>query len=230
MITSQELQVQIEEIFTQIKNAKSIEELKSIQNQDQYAYLKKYDIPESKYPRLDISLTTKDIEFLKQRNLLDKNGFLFKGIAKNNSLSPLEKLLYSILWKSGDLVKGKEKHIHDGVSGKDDKKDALVFYYFGKHLADKSNPIIDQHVIRAWKAFQALEDKSQNFEEKLSEKDVTPKDKDTCEKYIKWHNDFDLKKVEPIEFTYYVDRLLFALGKYLKDCHRRMHITNSKKD
>ena len=42
------LKKQIIEIFTQIKNAKSIEELKSIQNQDQYAYLKdkNFNIPD----------------------------------------------------------------------------------------------------------------------------------------------------------------------------------------
>ena len=216
------LKKQIIEIFTQIKNAKSIEELKSIQNQDQYAYLKdkNFNIPESKYPRLVISLTTKDIESLKEKNFLDKDGFLCKSIAESDSLSSLEKLLYSILWKSGDLVKVKEKHIHDGVVGRNDKKDALVFYYFGNHLADKSNPIIDQHVIRAWKSFQAANDESQNFEEKLSSKDVTPRDKEACEDYIKWQNDCPLKDVKPNEFTYYVDRLLFALGKYLKSQSR----------
>jgi hypothetical protein len=219
MTELQNLQDQIIEIFTKIEEASSIEELKSIQNQDQYAHLKKYDIPESKYPRLGISLTTKDIDILKEKNLLDKDGLLSMGIAKNDPLSPLsplEKLLYSILWKSGDLVKHKEKHIHDGVFGREDKKNALVFYYFGKHLADKSNPIIDQHVIRAWLSFQASKNKFQNIEKILSKKDVTRKDKEACQEYIDWQNNHKLKKVKPIEFTYYVDRLLFAFGKYLK--------------
>lgn len=220
------LKKQVIEIFTKIEKAKSIEELKSIQNQDQYAYLndKKFNIPENKYPRLNISLTSDDIKFLKEKNFLDKDGFLCKSLATNNDLlsplSPLEKLLYSILWKSGDLVKNKEKHIHDAVVGSNDKEDGLVFYYFGKHLADKSNPIIDRHVIRAWKSFKAINDKSQNFEEELSSEDVTPKDKEVCEDYIKWQNDCPLKELNPNEFTYYVDRLLFALGKYLKSQSR----------
>jgi hypothetical protein len=243
MITSQErqtqlqkLQDQIKGIFKQIENATSIEELKSIENQDQYAYLKdkKFNIPESKYPRLDISLTKEDITSLKEKNFLDKDGVLCKSIATKNDLltplSPLEKLLYSILWKNGDL--GKEKHIHDGVIGRDDKKNALVFYYFGKHLAEKSNPIIDQHVIRAWKSFKAVNDESQNFEEKLGEKDVTRKDKEVCEDYIDWQNKIKMKikKDVHIDFAYYVDRLLFALGKYLKYCHRKIYIPNLKKD
>jgi hypothetical protein len=217
MTALQNLQDQIIEIFTKIEEASSIEELKSIQNQDQYAYLKdkKVDIPENKYPRLDISLTADEIKFLKEKGLLNENGSIPLKLAKNNALSPLEKLLYSILWKNGDL--GKEKHIHDGVIGRPDKKDSLVFYYFGKHLANKSNPIIDRHVIRAWLSFQASKNKFQNIEKILSKKDVTPKDKEACQEYIDWQNNHKLKKVEPIEFTYYVDRLLFAFGKYLKE-------------
>lgn len=212
MATLQELQDDIKEIFNKIEAAGSIEELKLIKNQ--YPYIEKFDIDEEKYPRLDLSLSIDEIEYLKKEKLLESNGAISKKLAKNNSLSPLEKLLYSILWKNGDL--NKEKHIHDGVLGRDDKKDALVFYYFGKHLADKSNPIIDQHVIRAFLSFQASKNKFNNIEKILSKENITKSDKKTCQEYIDWQNNHKLKKAETIEFTYYVDRLLFALGKYLK--------------
>jgi hypothetical protein len=213
METLQKLQNDIKVIFSKIEAAKSIEELKLIINLNQYPYLKKFD--EKKYPRLDISLTTKDIDYLKEKNLIDKDGFLCKSIAESDSLSSLEKLLYSILWKNGDL--GKESHIINGVIGGPDKKSGFVFYYFGRHLENKTNPIIDQNVIRAFSSFQASKNKFQNIEKILNKKDVTAKDKKECEEYIAWQNQHKLKKAEPLEFTYYVDRLLFALGKYLKN-------------
>jgi hypothetical protein len=214
MATLQGLQNDVTAIFSKIEAAKSIEELKAIQNLKEYPYLKEFDIDERKYPRLDISLTIEEVKSLKKEGLLESNGSISLNLAKNNALSPLEKLLFSILWKNTDL--GKEKHIIEGVIGRDDKKDSLVFYYFGRYLANKSNPIIDQHVIRAWLFLQASKDKSQNFEKILSKKNVASIDKVACEKYIDWQNRHKLKKTEPIEFTYYTDRLLFALGKYLK--------------
>lgn len=213
MASLEDLQNNITTIFNKIEEAESIEELKLIQKQ--YPYLEKF--PEEKYPKLDISLTKKEIKILEKEGLLDSNGVIPKNLAKNSPLSPLEKLLYSILWKNGDL--GKEKHVIEGVIGRDNKKDSLVFYYFGRHLANKSNPIIDQHVIRAWLSFKASKGKYQNFEEILNKTSVNAKDKKECEEYIAWQNKHKLKKIKPIEFTSYVDKLLFTLGKYLKNAN-----------
>ena len=133
MATLQELQNDITAIFGKIEVAKSIEELKAIQNLKEFPYLKEFDIDERKYPRLDISLTIEEVKSLKKEGLLEPNGSISLNLAKNNALSPLEKLLFSILWKNTDL--GKEKHIIEGVIGRDDKKDSLVFYYFGVNMA-----------------------------------------------------------------------------------------------
>ncbi len=219
MATLQKLQNDVSVIFSKIEVAKSIEELKSIQNLKEFPYLKEFDIDERKYPRLDISLTLEEVKSLKKEGLLESNGSISLNLAKNNALSPLEKLLFSILWKNTDL--GKEKHIIEGVIGRDDKKDSLVFYYFGRHLDNKTNPIVDQNVIRAFSSFQASKNKFQNIEKILNKKDVTAKDKKECEDYIAWQNQHKLKKAEPLDFTYYVDRLLFALGKYLKNQYKK---------
>ena len=96
------------------------------------------------------------------------NKYLFFLVAKNfkeenwNLVFTIKyKLLYSIIWKNGDLLK--VKHIIQGILESEienvdnndkefvEKQDSLVFYQFGKYLTKKNNePIIDQHVVRAF--------------------------------------------------------------------------------
>jgi hypothetical protein len=69
---------------------------------------------------------------------------------KINDLPPLTKLLYAVLWKNGDLAK--VKHVVKGILDKRDESDnSIIFYQFGRHLSEKkSEPIVDQHVLRAF--------------------------------------------------------------------------------
>ena len=73
-------------------------------------------------------------------------------IEQKDLKTPTEKLLYAALWKNGDLLK--ITHIIRGIQGDDTaESSAMTFYYFGKFLANPAkSPIIDQHVIRAYKA------------------------------------------------------------------------------
>ena len=212
----------VKKIFDLIEAATSIDKLNEIQNQFTIEEMKK-NFPSEKYPQLRLSLSNDDIEQLKTDGFLDEDGSISKkcanGIELKKTLTPLEKLLYSVLWKNGDL--GKEKHISDGVLENRDSKyikgeTGLVFYYFGQHLKDKKKPIIDQHVIRAFKLYQALNDGVEDIDKILKMDTLNSKDKDTCLSYIKWQNEHKLKASNPIEFTYHLDRLLFGLGKSLK--------------
>jgi hypothetical protein len=70
----------------------------------------------------------------------------------------MEKLLYALAWKNGDLRK--VKHIVAGIlSSEDDAANkAIVFNQFGIYLSGKRNePIIDQHVLRAFAIFKYRE-------------------------------------------------------------------------
>jgi hypothetical protein len=52
-------------------------------------------------------------------------------------------------WKNNDLKK--LKHIIEGIKDENEyKKTGIVFYQFGKHLRNIGEPIIDQHVLRAF--------------------------------------------------------------------------------
>ena len=215
--------IRVKKIFDMIEKAESIDSLKEIQNTEFTEGQRKKYFPGDKYPQLKLSLSNKEIEQLKADGFLDGNGSLSKKCADEKSLiknmTPLEKLLYSVLWKNGDL--GKEKHITDGVlrnrdSGYVKGETGLVFYYFGLHLDDKKNPIIDQHVIRAFKLFRSKNPSITEIDMIIKKDTVTDKDKAVCEDYISWQNKLALKAYDPFEFTYNLDRLLFGLGKSLK--------------
>ena len=212
----------VKDIFSLIDKANSIDDLEKIQNEFSPKEIKD-NFPSGKYPKLKFSLSNEDIEQLKTDGILNQDGTISKLCADadklKKNLTPLEKLLYSVLWKNGDL--GKEKHITDGILENRDSKyikgeTGLVFYYFGQHLKDKKKPIIDQHVIRAFKLYQALNDGVEDIDKILKMDTLNSKDKDTCLSYIKWQNEHKLKASNPIEFTYHLDRLLFGLGKSLK--------------
>jgi hypothetical protein len=209
----------VKKIFSLIENASTIDELIGIQNQFTQKEIKDY-FPSDKYPQLEFSLSPEEVNQLKKEKVLDSDGTISKCCAKNNVLrTPLEKLLYSIIWKNGDL--GKEKHITDGVLATRENKEiknekGLVFYQFGKHLEDKNNPIIDQHVVRAFSVYEACQSDIEQINNILKKETINAKDKDVFSRYFKWQSKHKLKASDPIEFTYYLDRLLFGLGKSIK--------------
>jgi hypothetical protein len=209
----------VAKLFKSIENAKSFNVLIDIENSDQFTDKeRKSNFPDKRYPHLKFSITPDDIDNLKSAKFLEEDGSLSLNCANDKILkTPLEKLLFSVLWKNGDL--GKEKHITDGIisnrdNGKVKSEKGLVFYYFGKYLKQKTNPIIDQHVIRAFMLYEIGNER--NCEEILRKKTVSAKDKPICLKYINWQNQLLLKKDDPEMFSYHLDRLLFGLGKSIK--------------
>jgi len=174
----------------------------------------------NKFPRLRFNLSSDEVLTLKRDGFLDEKNRLSSKLASQESLSPMEKLLYSVLWKQGDL--GKERHIVSGILGAANSDQGLVFNYFGKHLENKVSPIIDQHVIRAFRVKCAVfTDKEVK---RIRSKDLAIGKKDANEKiividkYLEWHKSQREKYPDHMrdDFTYYLDLLLFGLGKYIK--------------
>lgn len=209
----------VKDLFKLIEKAESINGLIEIENGPKFTDAeRKKNFPGRNYPQLKLSITLDDINTLKRAKFLEEDGSLSLNCANENILkTPLEKFLFSVLWKNGDL--GKEKHITDGIIGNRDNvrvtdEKGLVFYYFGKHLNQKINPIIDQHVIRAFMLYK--NGNKENCEKILSKKTVSAKDKEICLEYINWQKDRLDKKADPEMFSYHLDRLLFGLGKSIK--------------
>lgn len=198
-------------VFKEIESKKTCEELATII--DSNATLSKYKLPTDKYPPIKFSITPEEKEQLK--GLVNKDGNINENI-NYESEGILAKLFYAMAWKNGDLPK--LKHIVNGIfnSEKDsiEQETGLVFYQFGKHLANPfKEPIIDQHVMRA---FAVRNTQQFAIGNKLT---YTPKEqKILIDEYKKWlvSNEIQQELRNDVDYMYYVDLVLFAAGRAIK--------------
>ncbi|WP_187264469.1 hypothetical protein [Pontibacter beigongshangensis] len=214
-MNDREAAVLVKEIFTKIEQANSIEQINNIVSET--AELWKNRMDEISYPKIVYNITRSEIEELKKNNIITEDGKLSEEIS-SGELDPLTKLLYAIVWKNGDLKK--VKHIIQGITSEqdDNKDDGLVFYQFGKYLTKTiGEPIIDQHVIRAFGVFSSMSNDSEIKRlRRLSI--ITKKEKAYIYAYKEWLNSSvlkeDLKNIK--DYSYYIDKVLFAVGKTIK--------------
>ncbi len=189
-------------IFARIENSETEEELNRIAAE--------YDLNliENKYPRLGMKISAEEILELKENKVLtidvDNNLTI-----NQERLNPIAKLLYALVWKQGDLQKLKQiiQGIEEVENPDKDKKDALVFYCYGNHLGNpRKFPIIDQHVVRAFNLFKY----SSNSDFVRKSDKVYQVDR---QNYLHWYSKFENKSSD---FLYYLDRLLFEIGRKVK--------------
>lgn len=113
----------------------------------------------------------------------------------------------------------KVKHIIEGiVSGQqDDKESGLVFYQFGKYLSrSPGEPIIDQHVLRAFGVYKAEADR-EKIDRSKGLTLITKKEKALIEEYKLWlRTDLTKELRANDDYAYHVDKVLFAVGKSIK--------------
>ena len=171
-------------------------------------------IKEEKYPRFKLSLSAKEIEDMKNEGILNDeykiSPEIFDGKSRKKPLTPLEKLLLSVIWKNGDY--GKEKYIIEGIRVQEnlEQKDIpnrFVFWNFGRYLVDKTKPIVDRHTAKA-------------YHEIRNNKANANKNKTDYENYLDWFkhiidND-DFKEFNKEDVAYYLDSILFEYGKKTK--------------
>lgn len=164
---------------------------------------------ENKYPRLEIKISAEEILELKESKVLtvDADNNL---TVNQESLNPIAKLLYALVWKQGDLQKLKSiiQGIEEVEDPDNDKKTALVFYCYGNHLGDPARfPIIDQHVVRAFNLFM---DPSNSDSIRKSDK----VDQTDRQNFLNWYSNKFVNRSS--DFLYYLDRLLFEIGRTVK--------------
>ncbi len=203
----------IKRLLTKIQkdNSKSILTDEEIEN-----FLKD---KERKYPRFKLSLSCDEIGKMKVEGILNsENKISPKIFDGKKELTPLEKLLLGVIWKNGDY--GKEKCIIDGINAQEssaskDIPTPFVFWNFGRYIADKTMPIVDQHTARAYR--KIIYDKI----EENDKKDAYANNNETeYENYLKWFeqiiNGGDFKELPKEDAAYYFDSILFEYGKKLK--------------
>jgi hypothetical protein len=204
----------IRDTFNILLEAKSIDRVNSIL--DDLHVDKKYRMDDKTYPQIKFKITKNEIDELKKEKLLSEENFI-TDVSNQNTLT---KLLYSVAWKNGDLKK--IRHIIEGITSdpNDNKKNALVFYQFGKFLTKKpGEPIIDQHVLRAFGIYKALKDNNKQAIERLSTLSiVSSKEKNLIEDYKNWlKNELTVELLKCDNYAYHVDKVLFAVGKKVKN-------------
>ncbi|MDW5288883.1 hypothetical protein [Formosa sp. PL04] len=214
-MTNQETKIFTDNIFNLIKKSENIEDLISIEENE---FEDKFKMDITSYPKIEFEITPTEIDALISNDFLDCD-FNFRADVSSKITDPLTKLLYSLAWKNGDLKK--LKHIAKGISeiesNEDNQEKALVFYQFGKYLTKTDGqPIIDQHVIRAF-SISKLNDSAliEKFR-KLSI--ITKKEKENISNYIKWLKSDELsdKLKSKKNYSYHIDRILFATGRKTK--------------
>ena len=202
----------IRRTFEKLLKSKTVDEVEEIL--DDLEIDKKNRMDDNSYPRLKFKITKEEINGLKENGIITADNLL----TDISNADTLTKLLYAVSWKNGDLKK--VKHIIEGIiSGQeDDKENGIVFYQFGKYLTKKSGePIIDQHVLRAFGIFKADGDKEKI--EKLRRLSlITKREKELIEQYKQWlQTDLTNELRDNDNYSYHVDKVLFAVGKSVKD-------------
>ncbi len=205
----------VKNIFTEILIAPDVSALRGILTN--HPALNMWRMDRSKYPELQLELTAKDISSL----MADK---LDEGLRLHPDLSarletPLEKLLYALAWKNGDLQK--VAHIIKGAA--DVKSTALtngpgqVFRQFGRHLADRSESIVDQHVLRAFELYEQTNTPNAAKVKAIRKKINWDKDVACIERYKLWLNEhFRERQDSEPGLVVNIDMVLFALGRAIK--------------
>lgn len=205
----------VKNTFTEILNAPDVSALKEMLTN--HPTLNNWQMDRSKYPELQLELTAKDISSL-MADKLDEDLRLHADLSARLE-TPLEKLLYALAWKNGDLQK--VAHIIKGAA--DARPTALtngpgqVFRQFGRHLADRSESIVDQHVLRAFELYEQMNTPNSAKVKAIRKKINWDKDVACIERYKLWLNEhFNERQDSEPGFVVNIDMVLFALGRAIK--------------
>lgn len=216
-MTNEEAKEFTNNVFNRICKSESIDKIETIF--EDLKIPEKNRMKSDTYPQIKFEINKQDIVSLIEKGLIDKNTFAFKNDITEKLNDPLAKLLFSTVWKRGDLKK--VKHIIKGVMESNnntiEQKDALVFYQFGKYLTKEvGQPIIDQHVIRAFSVYKSTD--QNNIETLRKFETFRRNDQVVINDYKNWltgdHLTDELKIND--DYSYHIDKLLFATGKTIK--------------
>lgn len=151
-MTDQEAKKYIDDAVWKLGKVTSIDGITQLADEE---HTQKNRMNDDVYPALNFSISKAEIDKLVASEILNDDHAFSKNM--NDKLTdPLTKLLYATAWKNGDLPK--IKHIIKGILKEEDESNeekAIVFHQFGRYLTKTpGQPIIDQHVIRAFGIFK----------------------------------------------------------------------------
>lgn len=190
------------ELLHRLALSSNADELRSVANELSLAeYL---NAKQQKYPNLNLVFGNNMSEL--------EEKFDFKlGQLRSSSLTQLEKLFYAVSWKQGDIRK--LKHVYEGLKASSDEPPAkgLIFWYFGKHLADPiNNPIVDRNVILTFTMYND----PVNLERILKVSTLSAKELPFVRDFIDWYRTkIKIGLRTNKECRQLLDDVLFAVGQ-----------------
>lgn len=203
----------MKEVFIKLSNAKSLCDLDVIIAQ--YDFSEDIEQFKKKYPEVDLTLSADDINDLVNENIITEDHRI--NLSTNRKFSPFEKLLLSVLWKNGHLLR--VQPIIDSIRNnrRSTSDYGVIFRQFGRSLVDPQEPIVDQHVLRA---FCHYADVLNVQRRKAVARKVAFKESDQAiiDAYRCWFKSI-LTRVESSEqtkFKYLLDKVLFIIGKRIE--------------
>lgn len=183
----------------------------------------KYHKNQLKYPRIPFQISAEEIQKLKAAGWINKdtNELIPEQFAEADAMT---RLLFSIVWKQGDLLK--VARIVDGIVDKkaSRKSDRITFLEFGRFLRNpQQEVIVDQHVFRAYRVISFYEAEKRlpdpDEQRKMAKKDaIKESDRELVEDFRQWVGEtstFQYLRTEP-DWRFAVDDFLFAFGKMVK--------------
>ena len=210
----------VNELFDSIQLSKSVEDLQLIPKKFKYGSHLEKRMPDKRFPRLRLRISKEEINILKQIGILTEDMLFSTNMANgkvaSGKMSALEKLLYSVLWKNGDL--GKEHHLLNGIVGNSHPgKFGAVFNEFGGYLAGQHSYILDQHTLRCFAVFTSSKGGITGARCLDQINGTNPQHVEWIKHYKAFYQEISENLMcEKSDFLYYVDRLLFGSGKLIK--------------
>lgn len=202
-------------VFQQIAQCNSTKEVDAILDQCANGIITSKRVNVEWFPRITFDLSKEDIRGMQNGGILTDEG-VFAPDWLDHVHDPVARLLYAMAWKNGDLPK--IKHIVQGVLADDGEvpSQAFVFHQFGRHLADKAQPIVDQHVLRAFGIHQSSDEETWKALRAMNT--ITQGTAGLIADYRHWLRSDALQaslRAAP-GYAWHVDQVLFALGKTVK--------------
>jgi hypothetical protein len=177
--------------------------------------------PGEKFPRMRLRLAIEEMNELKKCGVLTEelqlSSRLSSGVLANGQeMSTLEKLLYSVLWKNGDL--GKERHIVEGVYGSPrHQKTGTVFYEFGGYLQGRNTFILDQHTLRCFAVASCADAEIKTARQFELIDNENSQHRNWMSAYTDFYKGIEQRiSQSAADYLYEVDRLFFGAGKLIK--------------
>lgn len=201
---------EISNIFDEIESATSVADLKKLIKSLNFE--EELQSIENRYPKFSFKISGSDVKYLIEKRYLNQDHTINPDAV--TAEIPLTKLLFSIVWKNGDLHK--IQHIVDGITGENNSKSKhnLIFRQFGKYLSSDNEPIIDQHVLRAYACY-SNSDKADYYRAKTVFRNT---DEELAKGYTLWFKS-QLSRIpdnQRTEFAGLIDRIVFNVGKKLR--------------